>query len=189
MRHSVGGCKAAASVLGVKSVGCNECPFPFCVVAEAEIVKIELRIGTAKIMRELGHTIEETAKAMGVSLRSVCRYSITEKDGDCKQCNLIHSKCTMCRCDIYSVTCEDGRYAIILNRHRRATKEELSVVEHFIDYAFPFSAVQRSADRHDYWALSNVELKEAQGFQCMCDALSMYTLNLDRGVTCQQQVT
>ena len=172
------GCRPAAYVLGKTSVVCNDCPFPFCVITEAKIIKAELGEHLAMILRRLGNTMEETAEAMGVSLRSVYRYSSVHKDTDCIQCNLIHSQDVMCKSDIYTVVCKDGQHVIMLNRHRCATERELKVIEYFIDYVFPNSIVGRVDGGHDHWVLGRVSLEEAKKFDCMCNALGKYVLSL-----------
>jgi len=80
------------------------------------------------------------------------------------------------------------QYAVILNKHRHATEEELNVVECFIDYAFPSSFVEKGTNDHDCWALSRGELEEAKKFEGMCSALNRYVLSLNRGAECLQQV-
>lgn len=184
MGNGTGGCKPAADVLGVSSVNCNRCPFPFCVVVEARIIKTELSEHLARIRRRLGSSVEETAKALGVSLRSAYRYTSVHEDTGCTQCNLTHSQDVMCKSNIYSVVYADGRYTIVLNKHQHATQQELKTVECFVDYVFPSSVMKKSTGDHDYWVLSRVEPEEEEGFRSMCDALSKFTLSLNKGAEC-----
>lgn len=184
MNSEVGGCRPATYVLGVSIASCDKCPFPFCVVAEASIIKYELKEHLARIMRRLGNSMEETAKAMKVSIRSTYRYTSAHEHVSCVQCNLLHSQDVMCRSNIYTVVCKDGQYITILNKHGHATERELWVVECFIEYVFPSSIAEKSTNGHDCWALSRVELEEAKKFDGMCTALNMYTLSLSSGVKC-----
>jgi len=186
MNSEVDGCRPAASVLNVSSVSCEECPFPFCVSEEAQIIQSELREHITRIMRRLGNSMEETAKAMDVSLRSVYRYAGAYVDVDCVQCNLIHSQNVMCKSNVYSVVYKDGQYTVILNKHRHATAEELKLVECFVEYVFPSSITEQSTNGHDHWVMSRVELEEAKKFQQMCNALNSYTLSLGRSAKCLQ---
>ena len=178
MNYEVGGCEPAASVLNESSVSCSECPFPFCVSEEAQIIQSQLKEHLTRIMRRLGSSMEETAKAMDVSLRSVYRYTSIHENVNCVQCKLIHSQDVMCRSNTYSVVREDRQYIVVLNKHRQATKQEEKLVECFIDYVFPLSIVEKSNNGHNYWALSRVELEETKRFEGMCNALNTYTLNL-----------
>lgn len=188
MNSEAGGCKPAASIRGVSSISCSECPFPFCVMAEAEIIRLELRERLARLMRRLGNSVEETAKAMGVTPRSVYRYASVHEDGSCVQCNLIHSQDVMCRSSVYSVACKDRQHVIVLNVHRHATAQELKLVEYFVDYVFPSSVTEKRTNGHDYWLLNRVELEEAKNFRGMCDALNQYTLSLVGDARCLQQI-
>lgn len=190
MNGEVGGCRPAATILGVVNTDCDQCPFPFCVVAEASIIRVELREHVARIMRRLGSTVEETAAAMEVSIRSIYRYADAYVNVACTQCNLLHSQDVMCKSNTYSVVHISEQYTIVLNKHRHATPQELKTVEYFIDYVFPSSIAEKSTNSHDFWVLSRVELEEAKSFQGMCDALNTYTLSLDRsrGERCLQTV-
>lgn len=188
MNGEVGGCRPAAMVLAVDSISCNECPFPFCVVAEAGIIRVELREHLTRIMRRLGNTMEETAAAIGISLRSAFRYASIHEDTGCAQCNLTHSQDVMCKSNTYSVVYRYEQYVVILNKHRHATPRELKVVEYFIGYVFPSSILEKSTNGHDYWILSRVELEEAKNFEGMCAALNTYTLSLSREKRCLQVV-
>lgn len=187
MNSGTGGCRPAASVLNMSSTDCNKCPFPFCVVAEASIIKSELREQVARIMRRLGNSMEETAEAMKVSLRSAYRYVSVYEDVNCAQCSLIRSQDVMCKSNAYSVVCRGEQYVIILNKHKHATIQELKAVEYFIGYVFPSSIVRKSTNSHDYWVLSRVELEEVEKFKTMCGALDKYTLSLSRGAECLQR--
>lgn len=189
MNTKVGGCRPAAGVLGVRNMSCSECPFPFCVTAEAGIIRMELKEHLVRAMQKLGNTAEEIAKAMGVSTRSTFRYTSAHEDVDCAMCNLIHSESVMCRSDVYTVTHRDGRYLVMLNQHRHATKSELKAIECFIEYVFPISIIERSKNGHDCWVLSRFELEEAEKFEGMCAALEKYTLSLSRGMECLQQIS
>ncbi|MCJ7760627.1 hypothetical protein MUP59_05735 [Candidatus Bathyarchaeota archaeon] len=175
-------CRPAARILGTRVASCDKCPFPFCAVAEAGVLKSELRGRLAKTMRMLGNTIEETARALDISLRSVNRYASAPENMSCAQCNLIHSQDVMCKSNIYTVVHKDGEYATVLNRHGHATEQELKIVEYFIEYVFPSSTVERSINVHDHWVLSKVEPAEAEKFEGMCNALSQYTLSLGGGI-------
>lgn len=180
--------EALGEIQKKETVSCCACPFPYCVQHEAEIIKQELKEHLVRIMRRLGSTMEETAAAMEVSLRSVYRYAGAYVSVACPQCNLVHSLSVMCKSNVYSVVCRGEQYTIILNKHRHATPQELKLVECFIDYVFPSSTVKRSTNGHDYWLLAKVELEEAKNFERMCNALNRYTLSLSRGTECIQQV-
>lgn len=184
------GCAPAANVLSRSSVSCDECPFPFCVVAEAKIIRLELREHLVRIMSKLGSSVEEIAETMGVSKRSVYRYAGACEYMHCVQCDLAHSQDVMCRSNTYTVVYSGGQYTIVLNSHRHATVQESELIGYFIDYAFPSSTVERVTSDHEYWVLGRVELEEAKNFQTMCDALNRYTLSLSwsKGKKCLQTV-
>lgn len=191
MEGRIGECKPAASVLGVgiNSVSCSKCPFPFCVVEEVKAVRLGLRRHLARVMYGLGNSIGEIADAMKVTTRSAQRYTSiyrNYRNTSCVQCSLVQSQYIMCKSDIYSVLNKDGQYTVVLNRHRHATARELKIVKYFTEYVFPNSVARRMNGSHDYWVLSEVELEDATKFQKMCDAMNNYALSLVRGERCLQ---
>jgi len=173
MSTDVDMCKPASGVLGTE-VGCSGCPFPFCVVAEMGSIRELINEQAAYAMRSLGRTVQEVANAIGVSLRTVQRYTGQGTTYECPQCNMVHSKEVACRSQVYSVIPYKESYITLLNRHGQATKSESSAVELFIDYTFPDSIIQKHMDGHDYWMLSRVSIEEANNFKQMCSALDSY---------------
>lgn len=180
MNREMDGCRPAAGVLNASRVGCSECPFPFCVITEAKVIRVELREHLTRIMQKLGNSVGEIAKAIDVNIRSVYRYANVHGDTSCTWCDVTHSQDAMCRSDIYTVVRKDGQYVTILNRHDHATERELRVVECFIEYVFPDSIAERVNGGHDHWVVGRVGLEEAKKFQDMCSALNTYTLSLSR---------
>jgi len=130
----------------------------------------------------LGGSIEETARAMGVTTRSMYRYNNMDKGEDCIQCNSIMSPKVLCKSNTYSVIGEDNQYTIVLNRSGCATAEEDQLVEIFTDYVFPSSLVQKKSNIHDYWTVSRIMEDEEKSFQTMCSALNTYTQGLSGGI-------
>lgn len=179
IEYTAWGCKPAASILNVKSkdVNCNKCPFPFCVIAEAQIIKIELREHLMRIMNRLHSTAEETAKVLDVSMRSVYRYKNT-RDTGCTWCNLTHSQDVLCKSNVYSVVRMGMPYFIILNKHKCVTEPEFKQVEYFAEYVFPSGIIRKLNGGHDYWVVNRVEPEESKRFEGMCDALNRYTMSL-----------
>jgi len=182
LEYTAQGCKPAASILGVKAngVNCNKCPFPFCVVAEAQIIKIELREHLVRIMSRLHSTAKETAKALDVSMRSVYRYR-NACDTGCTWCNLTHSQDVLCKSNVYSVVRVDMPYFIVLNRHQCATGPELKQVEYFAEYVFPSGITKRLNGGHDHWIVNGAGPEESKRFESMCDALDRYTMSFSKG--------
>ena len=186
MSSGIGTCKPAASILGVSKVDCDECPFPFCVLSE---ISLKLKDHMAKIIRELGSSMEETAKALNVTIRSAYRYTSTHAYTDCAQCDLTHSQDVMCRSNIYTVVRRGEQLITVLNKHRRATVREVKAVDCFIEYVFPVSIVERSMNGHDYWLLSHVEPEEIKRFEGMCTVLDKYIMTkIGIGAECLQQI-
>lgn len=186
MRNSVRVCRPVAGIFGTSSVGCDKCLFPFCVVAEANITKIELREHMARVMQKLGNSVKEIASVLGTSTRSVYRYTSAYESTDCAWCGMIHSQTVMCKSDVYTVVCKGEQYIIILNKHRHVKEHELKVIEGFTEYVFPSSVLGKMNGVHDYWVLDKVKLEEARNFRCMCDALDTYTMSLGRSRRCLQ---
>jgi len=186
MAYEIWGCQPAASVLGVSNISCDRCPFPFCVEAEAEILRYELREHMVRSMLKLGATMREIAKSMGVSLRSVQRYASSREEVYCEQCNLIHSQYVMCKSNTYSVVYENKVYSVISNRHGHASESAINSVECFIEYVFPDSPIEIHTGEHDYWPLRKIGLKEAENFEHMCEALNKYTVSLNGDTRCLQ---
>lgn len=186
MSNSEDGCQPAADVLGAGIYGCSECPFPFCVITEARIVKTQLREQLARIMKRLGKTANEIAEVMDMSTRSVYRYESTPVDTGCTWCNLFHSEHVVCGSSVYTAVCKNGQYTVVLNKHKRATEQELKVVEGFIEYVFPSSIATMVDDGHSHWLLNTVELGEAKDFQRMCGAFDNYVMSLSGSEVCLQ---
>ncbi len=197
-----GGCKAAAYILNtpVREVDCDNCPFPFCVIAEGNLLQYELRKKLTKTMHQLGSTINEMAVAIGVTPRTAYRYMEREeskkmKDGktvkaiSCPLCNMIHSPSVMCQSSTYTVVKVREQYTIITNKHGKTSIREERLVETFMDYVFPSSRYTgKSSEGHSFWDLDNVDNKEAKDFGTMCDALNKYMINVVGGEKCQVQV-
>jgi len=180
----VEGCRPAADVLGIDvvQVKCDSCPFPFCVVSEAQIIKRELREHMTRIMKQLNNTVDEIALTVNTSKRSIYRYMSgwAKNRGECKWCGLVHSQMLMCKSNMYCVVKVDGQYIILLNHHKSANPMESNSVNFFTEYAFPNSSVQRFNGGHDRWLITHTDDEDSARFERMCDALNTYTMSLGR---------
>ena len=171
-RDIAGGCRPAAQVLGVNKMRCSPgCPFPFCVV-EVDAIRSEMKKNIAQAMQKLGNTVHDVAREVGVSIRSAYRYA--DYDTRCVQCNLLDSPEILCKSDVYSVTHKYGQYMVILNKHENATRNDLQVVECFVDYVFPTCTMVKEGSGHDYWMIAKVEPEDVKRFESMCAALDEY---------------
>lgn len=186
-------CRHAVDVAG-PNVSCRECPFPFCVEAEARIIKGQVRMRAFQIMRELGKTMNEISEGLNLTMRSVYRYkralTNAERSGaECVWCEVLRLQNTLCMSDIYAVVVKDGTFIIVLNRHRHASKRELDVIKSFAEYAFPgsASAMEKGNGNHDHWSLGSVALEEAKRFKSMCEALDQYTLSLNKALSLNRE--
>jgi len=183
MTIEVPGCEPAARVLGVHSVDCVDCPFPFCVITEMGSIRKQLRVSSARIIEKLNCSMGELAKAVGVSTRTASRYT---KKHACKQCDLLWSEHVMCKSISYTVIRVQEHYTVLLNQHRQATGREFKTIMNFIDYIFPSSSMCRVHDHHDRWMLSGIERNEEEDFKNMCSALAFHTQSMGGEVRCLQ---
>jgi hypothetical protein len=177
MRRLLTTCKPAARILGRDKgdVDCDMCPFPFCVVAEVGTMREEVREHLALTMKKFGSSMEEIAKAIGVTLRTAYRYTYPYENTKCEQCNMVHAKGVLCKSLTFTVANREQDYVTLLNRHGHATSSESSSIRMFMEYAFPDSGVNMLNGGHDSWLISGVSAEEAVRFSGMCNALEKYS--------------
>ncbi len=177
-------CNATAQVLHKENVECeSECPFPFCVTADASRVSRELRPRLIAARHLLGETVDQLAKSLNTSARSIYRILEGEEAGacvntECELCTQVQNGVLKCKSNLYTVvnTSYNNGIEIILNKHRRANLIESVAVNDLIEYAFPYSNLTRGSGIHDMWAVDRIPLEEAKKFELMCGAFNAFVL-------------
>lgn len=157
---------SALSALGMNTdVGCNGCPFPFCVKSEARRIKKRAAVVLEQqviILRDLANLgARKLASELGISVRTLQRR-IGVASG-CHWCNIDSmSSGVFCRPETCTVAFDGSKVVVALAVHRRANIQELKLVETLVGSLFPDGVLVYGNDSlHSHWAVERVGKSEA----------------------------
>lgn len=153
--------RAAGMTRTGENVGCGDCPFPFCVELEARRVQEVARAYLIQGMKQLNYTADVIADRLGISKPTV--YKSTIYVSGCHWCNVDGApERVFCRTNVCTVAFDEEQVAVVLARHRPATKQETSLTLSLVETLFP-NAVMREGNgsTHEHWSLSNIAKDEA----------------------------
>ena len=123
--------EALGRKVGVDTMSCNECPFPFCVTAEARKLWNLVRDMSIVAMRSMHASVALIAARLGISTHTV--YQVTKKRdvamGDCYWCKLnLKEDGVFCRPRYCTIAYDNGDIAIALSSHRNVTSQEMKII-------------------------------------------------------------
>ncbi len=179
------GCMDGLRALGrapeTDTMSCKECPFPFCVRAEARRLKNLARDISIMAMHGMHASAKLIATRIGVNLDTV--YGVVEKSKMtqcCYWCKLDHKEAgVFCRPSSCTVAYDCGSIAVTLPAHRKATDHEVSIIETFVGNMFPDGVLTSVNDSpHDHWTVGRVEEDEASTIYNRMTELAGYTAHL-----------
>ncbi len=180
------GCGDALEALGreagVDTMSCNECPFPFCVAAESRKLRNFARDMSITAMRSMHASVALIAARLGISTYTV--YQVTKKRdvamGDCYWCKLnLKEGGVFCRPSYCTVAFDNKEVALSLSSHRKATHQEVSIIETLVGNMFPDGVITNVNDcSHDHWIVNRVNKGEASAVYDHMTALSAFTTGL-----------
>lgn len=174
--------RALGRRVGVDTMGCNECPFPFCVVLESHRLKNLARDITILAMHSMHASMDVIAARAGVDTRTV--YRVVERQpeeaGGCYWCKVNFKEVgVFCRPSYCTVAFDEGAVAVTLSSHRKATDREVNIIETLVGNMFQDGVMTNVNDsKHDHWIVSRVEQDEADIVYNRMLELSAYTTGL-----------
>jgi len=180
------GCSGALRALGMKpgvdSMSCSECPFPFCVVSESRRLRNLARNIMIVAMHNMHASVNVIAARVGVSAHTVYKV-VREKDEEvrnCYWCKLdLREGGVFCRPSYCTVVYDNNDVAVTLSSHRRATDQEVNMIETLVGNMFPDGVIKNVNDsEHDHWIINMVEKDEASFVYNRMSELSTYTTAL-----------
>lgn len=174
--------RALGRKVGVDTMSCSECPFPFCVVLESRRLKNLARDIMIMAMHSMHASVNVIAARAGVTERTAYRI-IRRKDeemGDCNWCRLdLKEGGVFCRSSYCTVAYDESSIAVTLSSHRKATGREVEMIETLSENMFPNGVLASANDsKHDHWVVDRVEQDEANIVYNRMSELSMYTTGL-----------
>ncbi len=176
-----GACKPAILALGktpnVDMVGCSECPFPLCIRHEARVLENVARNNLIAAMHSMRASTHRIAARAGVSVTTVYKVSRGEP---CYWCKLdARQDRVFCRSKACTVAWDEGSLAVVLSTHKKATEQEVKLVETLVETLFPAGTISCNNNAgHDHWTIGNVDSGEANAVYDRMEELSEYAPNL-----------
>jgi hypothetical protein len=156
---------------------CEECPYPFCLKAEARAVNTLLHNEMARQVRQFSLTVQAAAERFDVSSRTIIRaINDRVKEQQCYWCLLDkYSIAAYCRPKYCTIARDDGIITVVLSRHDVATKHELKLIRNIVEDLFPYGVLRSNGNiGHDHWVVSNVSTSEANEVYARMEELSKY---------------
>ena len=177
----VDGLLALRRTPGADTMSCRECPYPFCVRAEANRMRNLARDISIMAMSTMHASVKVIAEKVGMNVHSV--YDVVERNKTAKSCYWCKMNFreggVFCRTKSCTVAYDNSDIAVTLTSHREATPNDFGAIETLVETLFP-DGVLASADEvsHSHWVINRVDEDEAVSVYGRMTELATHTMYL-----------
>ncbi len=177
----VDGLLALRRTPGADTMSCRECPYPFCVRAEANKMRNLARDITIMAMSAMHASARVIAEKVGMGVHTI--YDVVEKNKTAESCYWCRMNFrgggVFCRTGSCTVAYDSNSIAVTLTSHREAAPNEFGAIETLVETLFPDGVLVNANEvPHSHWVINRVGEDEAISVYNHMTELATHTMYL-----------